>query len=145
MIGRGCAHEDTVRQAATSGRWTPALVSHVESCRACGEVRTIAAMLGGAPAGPPPRANAQMIWQRARHARRLRAEEVASRIMTVGQLGCGVIGLVVLAYLGWRAEFWPVLQTASAVTETLPWLAGAIALTAGSMLAMFRWLSRSGS
>jgi hypothetical protein len=144
MIGRGCAQEDAIRRAATSGRWTPALQSHVETCRACAEVRTIAAMLGGAPAAPPPRLNAQMIWQRARHARRLRAEAMASRIMTIGQLGCGAIGLVVLAYVGARAELGPVVQAASATT-TLPWLAGAAALTAGSMLAMFRWLSRHGS
>ncbi|HET9371338.1 MAG TPA: hypothetical protein VFO19_13860 [Vicinamibacterales bacterium] len=146
MIRRGCAHEDAVRQASVTGRWTPVLQSHADRCRTCGEVRTIAAVLGTARVGPPPRANAQMIWQRARHARRLRAEEVASRIITIGQLVCGIVGLVLLAYWGWRAEFWPTMQSATvAATSTLPWLAGAVLLTAGSMLAMFRWMSRSSS
>ena len=145
MIGRGCAHEDAVRQAATSGRWTPALESHAATCLTCREIRMIAAMLGAAPAGAPSRVNPHMVWQRARHARRLRAEEVASRIMTIGQLGCGVIALVVLAYFGSRTEFWPSLQASGATAAGLPWLVGAVLLTAGSMLAMFRWLSRSSS
>jgi len=145
MIGRTCAREDAVRLAATSGRWTPALQSHADGCRTCGEVRTLASMLGAAPAGPPSRLNAKMIWQRARHARRRRAEEMASRIMTIGQIGSGAIGLVLLAYFASRAEFWPAMQSAGATTAVLPWLAGAVALTAGSMLAMFRWLSRNGS
>ena len=151
MTGRGPAPVPVSISASPCSRLAPfakagLLATANSQATSARPLRTIAAVLGTAPAGPPPRANAQMIWQRARHARRLRAEEVASRIITIGQLVCGIVGLVLLAYLGWRAEFWPTMQSATvAATSTLPWLAGAVLLTAGSMLAMFRWMSRTSS
>ena len=69
---------------------------------------------------------------------------MASRIITLGQLGCGALALGVLAYFGLQLELTSTAPLAASA-PILPWAGGTLILTAGSMLAMFRWLSRGRS
>ena len=51
-----------------------------------------------------------ILWAKARHRRRERAETLASRILTGGQIAIGVAGTGVVAYLGARLDFWAWLE-----------------------------------
>jgi hypothetical protein len=110
MSGWSCRHEREVQQAASSGRWTSALREHASTCPSCREVATVTASLQGEAARVPHRVAPGILWAKARHRRRERAETLASRILTGGQIAIGVAGTGVVAYLGARLDLWAWLE-----------------------------------
>ena len=86
MMARGCPQESTVQRAAASGRWTQELRAHASSCEACRDVMTVTSLLSGDAPVVPRRISPGILFARARHERRRRAETLASRILLGGQL-----------------------------------------------------------
>jgi hypothetical protein len=137
---RRCPRERESHAAAASGRWTPALAAHARECRACGDVRLVAAVLQSAPPGPAPRADPRTLWVSARHARRLTAEARVSFIVMAAQVS------VLAAALGALLSLVPSIATQLPVmlairTDAVVVIGSGIAfalVTAGLM----RWMSR---
>jgi len=134
MITRACPHEHQVQAAAASGRWTAELRRHADGCGVCREILVITSSLAGDPPVAPRRLSPAILWAKARHARRRRAETTAARIIISGQLATGVAGIGVVAYFAARAEIW-----AAAASGSLPvsWmLAGAAGVTLVSLVTL---------
>jgi hypothetical protein len=106
VIGRSCRHEREVQQACQSGRWTNDLRRHVAACQSCRGVEHIAALLSSQDAPATGRVAPSILWAKARHRRRARAEALASRILVGGQFVTGVVAVAVLAYLGTAIDGW---------------------------------------
>jgi hypothetical protein len=98
MIER-CRFEEDSRQAALSGRWTPALFAHVLDCRVCGEVRFVVEALQSRGSSTPSRLSSDpaALWASGRHARRISTEAKISVIVALAQLGAlaGVLAVLV--------------------------------------------------
>lgn len=107
MIGRGCRFEQQTSQAARTGRWIEALRAHAGGCPTCRQVvlvtRALASQTREVPAKPP---DPHLIWARAGHRRRLRAEALASRIVTGAQVAAGIVLLAGLLFVATRIEAW---------------------------------------
>ncbi len=88
-----------------------------------------------APVPPPAVVNHSALWVRARHVRRLSAAAAVSRIITAGQIGVGLFGIVLLVVLGAQVETWPVFTP---TVQYGAWMMGAIGLAAAAILAMTR-------
>ena len=134
----GCRLGRDVQQAAISGRWATALREHVEGCRSCREIASVTATLAAAPVPPPSTVRPAVLWIRAKHARRLRAEAMVSRIITAGQIGAGVVGLGLLLFAAGQIETWSSLASVAPVFEYAAWTVGVGGLTAAGILAMTR-------
>jgi len=134
----GCRRGREVQKAADAGRWTTELREHVTGCRTCREISLVVTTLASAPVRRPAMPNPAVLWARARHARRLRAEAMVSRIITTGQIVAGVIALAVLLALAGQVETWPGLSSA---VEYGALTFGVAGLAAAGILAMTRRLS----
>jgi hypothetical protein len=142
MIGPACRHEHDVQRAAMAGRWTNDLRRHVAACATCGDVARITAVLSGDATASPRRVSPSILWAKARHARRRRAEALASRILVSGQVCSGVIGLVVLAYAGTAVDGWSTFGASLGKALPVPELLGGIALLAMMGAATARLITR---
>jgi hypothetical protein len=94
----GCPREQEMRQAVTAGSVTPALRQHAAGCQPC-LAAWLSSAVHAAPA-PPPAIDPALLWERARRARRLRAEAQMSRILMGAQAVTGVLILAVLIFFG---------------------------------------------
>lgn len=107
MIGRGCRFEPETTQAARTGRWTEALRAHAGDCPACRQVALVTGALASVTTEAPVKpVDPHVIWARARQHRRLRAEVLASRIVTGAQVVAGVILLAGLGFVAARVNVW---------------------------------------
>lgn len=144
MIRHACRHEHEVQQAAASGRWTAELRRHADGCVTCREIVFITSSLAGDAPVAPRRLSPAILWAKARHARRRRAETTAARIIIWGQMITGIVGVGVLAYFGASAEFWAGLGTSGNTSGGVPvsWMIGAAAAVAAVSLVTLRWVTR---
>lgn len=118
MIALACARERDVRDAAAAGRWNADLKGHVSGCATCGEVAAVTLALTGpeardAETGRPllsSEIDPARLWARARQTRRLKAEAQISRIITVTQIGSGMIVLAVLMFIARHTISWPAVS-----------------------------------
>lgn len=140
MMGWSCRRERETQQAASSGRWEPALRQHASTCPSCREVAALTAALQGETARAPHRVAPGILWAKARHRRRERAETLAARILTGGQIAIGVAGTGVVAYLGARLDLWNWLELE--VHSWGPALLGVAALFVAGGFAVLRWITR---
>jgi hypothetical protein len=134
----GCRRGREAQKAADTGRWTTELREHVTGCPTCREISLVVTALASAHVRRPAMPDPAVLWARARHARRLRAEAMVSRIITTGQIGAGVVALAVLLALAGQVETWPGLWSA---VEYGALTFGVAGLAAAGILAMTRWLS----
>lgn len=94
-----CAQEAHVHHACVTGRWTPALSSHVDECAQCAtDVRMVRMLRQPLPPVTPavPHADASVLWLAGRHARRVRVETQASTLLAVGHMAALVAAAAVL-------------------------------------------------
>ena len=138
MTARSCGRLREMQQAAASGQWTDELRGHAATCAACHEVAVVTSALSGDVAAAPRRVSPSILWAKARFARRLRAETVASTILIGSQVAIGAIGLGVVAYAGARFDAWSSLSAGSWAPLVL---GGAGLLVAGGILTL-RWITR---
>jgi hypothetical protein len=102
---------------------------------------TVTALLSRDEPVVPRRSSPAILFARARHERRRRAETMASRILVGGQVVTGAVGLAVLVWLGAELDAWRPVAAALGGGQAAALVAGGAALTAG-LLASARWLSR---
>ena len=142
MTGRACLRERDVRQASSSGRWTADLRAHAHDCASCRETMVVASALAGDIAVPPRRMSPSILWAKARHARRRRAETAASRILVGTQVAFGLIGLALIAYAAGQIGAWSLVAD-SIGSSGITWpVAIAAVVTGGLGTASLRWLIR---
>ena len=139
MSVRRCDRERDVQQAAATGRWTAELRSHAGGCQTCRETALVVTALGGDVVPAPRRFSPAILWAKARHARRRRAETVASRIIIGSQLAIGAIGLAAMVYFGVQPGTW----SSWGLDRLSPSLVGGATLVALASLVTFRWLTRN--
>jgi hypothetical protein len=110
MRKRFCEQEPRVLEAATSGRWEPALRKHAEECASCAEVALVAAFMNEAEAEPAEvrLPDAELVWWKAQlRARRAAAEKATRPIALAEKAACSAVGLAMIAVL---AFLWPNLE-----------------------------------
>jgi hypothetical protein len=136
-----CRREPEIGDARVSGRWTADLRQHVSTCAVCREVSRVGTALAAMPHVQAPAAvNPSLLWERARQARRLRAEAQISRIVTATQTAtaAGVgIGAIIVCVRIWPASW----QSLTLGVGDHAILSGATALLMVTALAVSRWLS----
>jgi hypothetical protein len=110
MRQRFCDEEMRVLEAATSGRWEPALQRHLEECPACSEVALVAGFMNAteADAAEARLPDAELVWWKAQlKARRAAAEKATQPIAMAEKVACAGGGLALIAVL---AFLWPYLH-----------------------------------
>ncbi len=144
MIGRACRHEHDVQQAAASGRWTAELRRHADDCVTCREIIFITSSLADDAPVAPRRLSPAILWAKAQHTRRRRAETTAARIIIWGQVATGIAGVGVLAYFGASAQLWAGLGASGNAWGGVPifWVIGAAAAVMVGSLLTLRWATR---
>jgi len=114
VIRRGCRFEPETTQAARTGRWTEALRAHTGGCPTCRQVVLVTGALASASTDASVRpVDPHLIWARARQRRRLRAEILASRIVTGAQVAAGIVLLAGLFFVAARVDVWVLSADAS--------------------------------
>src|SRR5262245_12079139 len=142
MIQRGCRHEEEVRHAALTGRWTTARSSHAAVCGSCGEVQLVVGALRHQPDLTHPARQSidpSALWACGRHARRIGTEARIAVVVAAVQIGvlCGVLAIV-LSFVDWRTV-WTVVAGVRLSGEA--WLLSALGACAVAVVAITGWLS----
>ncbi|HUL75328.1 MAG TPA: hypothetical protein VLT86_19605 [Vicinamibacterales bacterium] len=134
-----CPHEDEIRHASLSGRWTPALESHAAGCDACGDVRLVAAALVSPPFPAPASVEPRSVFAVARRVRRLHVESKISLIVTAAQaIALAAIVAVLLSFVNWTTIWpaWPVKPDADT------WIYATAGLALAALFGVSRWLTQ---
>jgi hypothetical protein len=135
MSGRGCRFEPETTQAARTGRWTEVLRAHAGDCPTCRQVVLVTAALASVSTEAPVRpVDPHVIWARARQRRRLRAEVLASRIVTSAQVVAGIILLAGLFFVAARVDVW-IPSTSSLQVNVSTGFIGLLLLALGGIAA----------
>jgi hypothetical protein len=130
-----CRQTARVREAAASGRWTPALDGHVVVCAACREVALVTRALAAPLELTPLTVDPHRLWAKAQTAARLAAAARMARVLTAAQL-LAATAVVIAFALSVR---WPEVAVLRAISDTtVVWLSGGVAVTAATL-----WLSQS--